>query len=83
MRSNLFLVVELACDDIAFDSEGMDYTLQQIVDLLHTQGHLSAVATADAVILEGEPFPMDASYWKEAGHQYSSHKQWWPMPDRI
>ena len=37
MRSNLFLVVELACDDIAFDSEGMDYTLEQVVDLLLEQ----------------------------------------------
>ena len=83
MRSELFLVVELACDDVAFESEGMDYTLTEVVDLLHAQGHTSAVATADAIVLEGEPFPMDGSVWNEAGHQYSTHKQWWPLPDRI
>ena len=83
MRSNLFLVVEYACDNIALESEGMDYTIKNVVDLLHAQGHHSAVATADAIVLEGEPFPMDGSVWNEAGHQYSTHKQWRPLPDRI
>ena len=83
MRSNLFFFVKHACEDVAFESEGRDYTLQQIVDLLHAQGHKLAVATADAIVLEGEPFPMYASVCNEAGHQYSSHKQWRPLPDRI
>ena len=80
-RTETRTAIEAACNSLSI--EDLDYTLEQVVDLLHAQGHQSAVATADAIIAEGHVFPMDASYWKEAGHQYSTHKQWWPLPDRI
>ena len=80
-RNESRTAIESACISLA--SDDLDYTLDQIVDLIHAQGHQSAVATADAIVMNGEPFPMDGSVWNEAGHQYSAWKQWWPLPDRI
>ena len=80
-RNELRANIEVACNILSSDE--LDYTLQQVVDILRIRGHVDAMASTDAIILNGESFPMDGSTWLEAGHQYSHHKQWWPLPDRI
>ena len=80
-RNETRTAIEAACNSLS--SEDLDYTLQQVVDLLRILGHIDAVPSTDAIIAEGHVFPMDGSTWNEAGGQYSTHKQWWPLPDRI
>lgn len=84
MRSDLYFAVKHACGDVAFESGGRDYTLQQVVSRLHAQGHKSAVTTDNTIVLDGESLSMYISICNEACHtQYSSQGQWWPLPDSI